>query len=103
MGNGESSTVVSPRHNGHSPSQNGHSQAYISSKRTPFATVGSDYVDISAMEALSKEEMEERFLEIVVSFVVFHYSHTPKNIFITAPVNSSSFSKEKDYYNYLVK
>ena len=31
-------------------------------------SIGADYVEVDAMEALTKEEMEQRFLEIVVSW-----------------------------------
>ena len=30
-------------------------------------SIGADYVEVDTMEALTKEEMEQRFLEIVVS------------------------------------
>lgn len=80
MGNGESSSAPSsPRQhqqNGHSSSQqqsasNGHSISYSgSTKRHTFANIASDFVDISAMETLTKEEMEGRFLEIVVRLCV---------------------------------
>lgn len=35
-------------------------------KRSLHAPIGSDFVEVDAMEALTKEEVEQRFLEIVV-------------------------------------
>ncbi len=35
-------------------------------KRSLHSLIGSDFVEVDAMEALTKEEVEQRFLEIVV-------------------------------------
>ena len=53
--------------NGHlQGSVNGHSVHQVVDTRG--APIGSDYVDISsALESITKEDMERRFLEIVVS------------------------------------
>ena len=78
MGNVDSSPPHSHHHHGtpHSsigapyPAVNGNGSAYNVHQvvDTRGAPIGSDYVDIgSALESISKEDMERRFLEIVVS------------------------------------
>lgn len=82
MGNVDSS----PPHSHHHHGQHGHGHANVANGNghiqnsvyagqnvhqvvdTRGAPIGSDYVDVgSALEAISREEMEQRFLQIVVS------------------------------------
>ena len=58
------SLQVNPRHRVVTSSTVHHRRAH--DKRP-----GADFVDVSAMDTLSKEQMERRFLEIVVSLDLF--------------------------------
>lgn len=92
MGNVDSAPAQGPPHSHHHPGSvangNGHLQSSVYPAGQSFhqvvdtrgAPVGSDYVEIvSALESITKEDMERRFLEIVVSRCKF-YPRPPRGI-----------------------